>query len=266
MCRQLGDCAGADSPPGSVAPSHLELRHSLQVLGCSGRGPDHSPPRVLMRRITRGRDCGPRRGAVAPGLSLSADQGSGRGPPTPPPGRDPRPRNPAKSGPPKGRIFPDFWGLRCSAQGGWGGSAHYPDPTAQSVAQFIVDSRAARATAVGGSGPALGDRSAKNREKFSFFLRKVVFVSGWTNGGVAIACGDVAVGGGRGRRLPHCLRSATLGVGPSRARFPALDVPRSQPTGGRGRHSGTRAAFGSRKRPRPSRTCDAPARDCRPLL
>ena len=47
-----------------------------------------------------------------------------------------------------------------------------------------------------------------------------MFVSGWTNGGVAIGCADVAVGGGRGRRLPHCLRSATLGVGPSRARFP----------------------------------------------
>ena len=66
----------------------------------------------------------------------------------------------------------------------------------------------------------LGHPGAKNPKKFSFFLRKVVFVSGWTNGGVAIACGDVAVGGGRGRRLPHCLRSATLGVGPSRARFP----------------------------------------------
>ena len=26
-----------------------------------------------------------------------------------------------------------FWGLRCENEGGWGGSAHYPDPTAQSA-------------------------------------------------------------------------------------------------------------------------------------
>ena len=29
--------------------------------------------------------------------------------------------------------MPDFQALRCTAQGGWGGSAHYPDPTAQSA-------------------------------------------------------------------------------------------------------------------------------------
>ena len=34
--------------------------------------------------------------------------------------------------PENGPIFPVFWGLRCKVLGGWGGSAHYPDPTAQS--------------------------------------------------------------------------------------------------------------------------------------
>ena len=68
-----------------------------------------------------------------------------------------------------------------------------------------------------------------------------MFVSGWTNGGVAIGCADVAVGGGRGRRLPQWLSSARLGVGPYRARSPRLGrspaLAVSQPTGGRGRHS-----------------------------
>ena len=90
-------------------------------------------------------------------------------------------------------------------------------------------------------GPGLGHPGAKNPKKFSFFLRKVVFVSGWTNGGVAIGCADVAVGGGRGRRLPQWLSSARLGVGPYRARSPRLGrspaLAVSQPTGGRGRHS-----------------------------
>ena len=58
-------------------------------------------------------------------------------------------------------------------------------------------SRARRDRAAGAaSGPALAHPGAKNPKKFSFFLRKVVFVSGWTNGGVAIGCADVAVGGG----------------------------------------------------------------------
>ena len=28
-----------------------------------------------------------------------------------------------------------FWGLRCENEGGWGGSAHYADPTAQSASR-----------------------------------------------------------------------------------------------------------------------------------
>ena len=40
--------------------------------------------------------------------------------------------------------MPDFQALRCTAQGGWGGSAHYPDPTAQSVRVLRAQSRAPR--------------------------------------------------------------------------------------------------------------------------
>ena len=40
---------------------------------------------------------------------------------------------PPKSGPPRARISPVFCPLRCKVVGGWGGSAHYPDPTAQSA-------------------------------------------------------------------------------------------------------------------------------------
>ena len=131
--------------------------------------------------------------------------------------------------------------LRCSAQGGWGGSAHYPDPTAQSARAAASSSFVADRVAAGAFRAGLAHPGAKNPKKFSFFLRKVVFVSGWTNGGVAIGCADVAVGGGRGRRLPQWLSSARLGVGPYRARSPRLGrspaLAVSQPTGGRGRHS-----------------------------
>ena len=122
----------AHSPAGGGAPSHLELRHSLQVLGCSAGGRPLPPP-GLIAPDNSGRGLPPTAGGCRPRPLVVRGSGQWAGaPPPPPPGRDPRPLNPAKSGPPKGRIFPDFWGLRCSAQGGWGGSAHYPDPTAQS--------------------------------------------------------------------------------------------------------------------------------------
>ena len=159
----------AHSPAGSGAPSHLELRHSLQVLGCSAGGRPLPPP-GLIAPDNSGPGLRPTASGCRPRPLVVRGSGQWAGPPHPPPGRDPRPLNPAKSGPPKGRIFPDFWGLRCSAQGGWGGSAHYPDPTAQSVAQFIVDSRAARATAVGGSGgPVRLIRGQKIRKNSLFF-------------------------------------------------------------------------------------------------
>lgn len=54
------------------------------------------------------------------------------------------------SGPEKGQKMAFFWTLRCKVQGEWGGSAHSPDPTAQSASQ-----NAAAARAHGGPGRAV---------------------------------------------------------------------------------------------------------------
>ena len=47
MSLRLDTARGADSSPGWGAPSHLELRHSLQVLGCSAGGRPPSPARAI---------------------------------------------------------------------------------------------------------------------------------------------------------------------------------------------------------------------------
>ena len=199
-------------------PSHLELRHSLQVLVAPASRT--TPPPVLIAPDNSGPGLRPTAAGCARGLSLSADQGSGLDPPTPLLGviLGPATRpNPALQ---RAEFFRIFGACGAAPRGG-GGAPPTTLILLRNQRSRDACSRRRRHGDVGDrSGPALAFRSAKNREKFSFFLRKVVFVSGWTNGGVAIACGDVAVGGGRGRRLPHCLRSATLGVGPSRARFP----------------------------------------------
>ena len=64
-----------------------------------------------------------------------AQLGSGRGcPPNPPHQRlILEASQPPKSDPFWGRISPVFSPLWCKVVGGWGGSAHYPDPTAQSA-------------------------------------------------------------------------------------------------------------------------------------
>ena len=129
---------------------------------------------------------------MAPGLPLSAGSGSGLEPPTPPPlGVILGPVNPSKSGLQKAEFFRFFGALRCNAQGGWGGSAHYPDPTAQSAPRAPRDDRrTAWAATRGHPGPFW----VKKGEKFSFFLRTLC-VCFEDEMGVAIACGDVAVGG-----------------------------------------------------------------------
>ena len=62
-------------------------------------------------------------------------KGSGSGsPPIPPPDTDPRTPKMALFDPPGGGPKIAILGaLRCRVRGGWGGSAHYPDPTAQSA-------------------------------------------------------------------------------------------------------------------------------------
>ena len=113
-----------------LGPGAASLAPSPRVLG---RGPTPSPA-VLIAPDNSGPGLRPTAAGCRPRPLVVRGSGQWAGPPPPPPpGRDPRPLNPAKSGPPEGRIFPDFWGLRCNVQGGWGGSAHWPDPTAQSA-------------------------------------------------------------------------------------------------------------------------------------
>ena len=63
----------------------------------------------------------------------------------PPPGGSKR----AMAGVQTPEFFRFFAPLRCSAQGGWGGSAHYPDPTAQSVDRVDAAPRATHSTGSG---------------------------------------------------------------------------------------------------------------------
>ena len=115
----------AHSPAGSGAPSHLELRHSLQVLGCSAGGRPLPPP-GLIAPDNSGPGLRPTASGCRPRPLVVAGSGQWAGPPHPPPGRDPRPLNPAKSGPPKGRIFPDFCPPAVQRPGGVGGLRPLP--------------------------------------------------------------------------------------------------------------------------------------------
>jgi hypothetical protein len=105
------------------------------AVGDSDRAPTDPPPRVEI--------AAPRAEAWAlkpPILSTPSSEGSraaiGQWPvdPPPPPSRTlSSAPQPVGIGPPWGPISPVFWALRCKVLGGWGGSAHYPDPTAQSA-------------------------------------------------------------------------------------------------------------------------------------
>ena len=121
-CLARRRCRGQmDSMAASLAMKPIVLR-PLRVLSGARR----------MTRITcPGPPCRGAPGGSRTGLRV---MGSGRSSPTPLSmtlilG----PAKPPKSGPGKGRISPVFWALRCKVMGGWGGSAHYPDPTAQSA-------------------------------------------------------------------------------------------------------------------------------------
>ena len=88
----------------------------------------------LIPPLGRSPDAGGLRPPGGPRTSPESGEGSGLDPPHPPGlDVDPRARQTSRNPAPRGRISPVFWPLRCKVEGGWGGSAHYPDPTAQSV-------------------------------------------------------------------------------------------------------------------------------------
>ena len=101
-----------------------------------------------------------------------AQLGSGRGcPPNPPHQRlILEASQPPKSDPFWGRISPVFSPLWCKVVGGWGGSAHYPDPTAQS-ASACAPRRTSRRTASRGR---LLSQNLQIRERKFFFFSVVV--------------------------------------------------------------------------------------------
>ena len=92
---------------------------------------------------------------------------------------NPRPRQTSRNPAPRGRISPVFWALRCKVVGGWGGSAHYPDPTAQS-AEAAEQPPPTRARHAGGAaGPPQPASASPNLPKSSTFLLFSVVVESW---------------------------------------------------------------------------------------
>ena len=162
-------------------------------------------------------------------------------------------RNPA----PRGRISPVFWPLRCKVEGGWGGSAHYPDPTAQSAQRPRAPSSPrppSRRGTVPGRPASLSHQNLPKNAKFLLFsvvVESCALERGERGGGASIACGDVS----HGRPSRPCPMAEVLtdSIGghprPVLARSNVLCEALPDLTG----RSSRRAAFGSRKRPPPSR-------------
>ena len=109
-------------------------------------GPDRSD--ATSRTLAPGA-LGPRGPPTLSPASLGG--GSVRAPPTP---RSEilGPKKGLPQAPPGVEKWPFFQALRCTAQGGWGGSAHYPDPTAQSVPARTPSDRRRQTAATGTSG------------------------------------------------------------------------------------------------------------------
>ena len=87
------------------------------------------------------------------------------------------PSKPSKTAPKRAEFFRFFRPLRCIAQGGWGGSAHYPDPTAQSARSAETRrSRQATHVRVASRGPFRGCLTEKQGK------RAFLEVGGWIRG------------------------------------------------------------------------------------
>ena len=120
--RRLRRCRGQmSSVAASLATNLIALRHCVAI-----RGSENDPLCLLWGPVAR--------------LLAPQDEATDHGvvvwsPPPHPPCHDvdPRPRQTSRNPAFLGRISPVFWALRCKVVGGWGGSAHYPDPTAQSA-------------------------------------------------------------------------------------------------------------------------------------
>ena len=154
-------------------------------------------------------------------------KGSGSGsPPIPLPGADPRTPVMALFDPPGGGPKIAILGaLRCRARGGWGGSAHYPDPTAQSALRRAANVRRARPPGPRPFRACLASSSAKNSKKILFFFEEgcVCFgVDEWGCGNRLRRCGRRRRAGPPPPPLPEVCDArggALTGPVPSRWRF-----------------------------------------------
>ena len=154
---------------------------------------------------------GPRREAPGAPRRGNGSWGSGLEPPSPPClDVDPRPRQTSRNPAFLGRISPVFWALRCKVEGGWGGSAHYPDPTAQSASACAPRRATRHAAPVGPSGTPRAPVGPVPRSRAAFACWLVdlrPLRGGWTK----VAAAPFGVGDPRpGTGVPSRARSSGL--------------------------------------------------------
>ena len=139
-------------------------------------------------------------------------KGSGSGsPPIPPPDTDPRTPKMALFDPPGGGPKIAILGaLRCRVRGGWGGSAHYPDPTAQSVA--LSRNTTPRSGPVRAVGPGRSRGPGRSGPAVAPpLLAGLVDLAAATRGVVKVAAAPFGVGDPRpGTGVPSRARSSGL--------------------------------------------------------
>ena len=205
------------SLPGQITPEAASL--ASRVIACGApAGPLSGASRMTPERCP---GAGP--GVLRPDPRRRV-MGSGRWPPSPPcHDVDPRPRQTSTIRPFWGRISPVFWALRCKVVGGWGGSAHYPDPTAQSAPDLSREPppprparpRRRRPRPGGSPGPfrslspAISAKSTKNAKfcNFCFFavvVERCALERGERGGVSSIRCANVSHGRGPLRSPRPC--------------------------------------------------------------
>ena len=139
-------------------------------------------------------------------------KGSGSGsPPIPPPDTDPRTPKMALFDPPGGGPKIAILGaLRCRVRGGWGGSAHYPDPTAQSARARLQKAPRRRPPVRTPPGPRSAPSGPVPRSPPPL-LAGLVDLAAATRGVVKVAAAPFGVGDPRpGTGVPSRARSSGL--------------------------------------------------------